>query len=216
MSLDQQQLAEVIAARRHALAPAGTRLVGLTGGVAAGKSTLAAALREPLARVLGGGVEVVGSDGFLQSDQALRARGLLHEKGFPESHDRDAILRFAGRLNSDAREVEVPLYSHATRSVDGARTVALPCTLIVEGVFAFELLRASALPHVGIYLDASEDDLERFYLTRWSHLLADHGDFVRGAWRDVNLPNLRLHISKERAHAELVLHKAADHTITVR
>jgi type I pantothenate kinase len=182
--------------------------------VAAGKSTLAAALREPLARALGSSVEVVGSDGFLHSDALLRERGLLEKKGFPESHDREAMLRFARQLERDVHELEVPLYSHATRSVDGARTVTLPCTLIVEGVYAFELLRASTLPQVRIYLDASEQDLERFFLARWAHLLAERGDYVRGAWRDVNLPNLRLHIAHERARAELVLHKSADHTIT--
>lgn len=208
---------EELAARLASMLPAaGTRLVGLTGSVAAGKSTLAASLREPLSRALAGPVSVVGSDGFLHSDALLRERGIFDKKGFPESHDRDAIARFVALLQSGASDVQVPLYSHAAKGVDGHLTVALPCTLIVEGVFAFELLRASSLPHVGVYLDASEDDLERFFLARWSHLLAERGDYVRAAWRDVNLPNLRRHIGHERARADLVLRKAADHVITLQ
>jgi type I pantothenate kinase len=197
------------------LAGTGTRLVGITGSVAAGKSTLAAALRDPLSRALAGPVAVVGSDGFLHPDEVLRERGLFDKKGFPESHDKAAILRFVAQLESGAGAVEVPLYSHRSGGVDGWLTVSLPCTLIVEGVFAFEVLRASALPHVGVYLDASEHDLEGFYLARWSHLLAERGDYVRAAWRDVNLPNLRLHIAQERARAELVLHKTSDHQLTL-
>jgi type I pantothenate kinase len=198
-----------------ALPGAGTRLVGITGSVAAGKSTLASALIGPLASALAGPVAVVGSDGFLYSDDVLRARGLLDKKGYPETHDHAAIQHFAAQL-ATAKQVEVPVYSHKTKGIDGHLTVMLPCTLVVEGVFAFELLRASALPHVGVYLDASEEDLERFFLARWSHLLAERGEYVRAAWRDVNLPNLRLHIEKERAHAELVLHKASDHQLTMR
>lgn len=191
----------------------GTRLVGITGSVAAGKSTLAAALREPLSRALSGPVAIVGSDGFLYADDLLRERGLLDKKGFPESHDRDAMQRFVGQLESDASQLEVPVYAHESRGVSGHQTLTLPCTLIIEGVFAFELLRASKLPQVGVYLDASEPDLERFFMTRWSHLLADQGDYVRAAWRDVNLPNLRLHIAHERERADLVLHKSSDHEI---
>jgi type I pantothenate kinase len=192
-----------------------TRLVGITGSVAAGKSTLAAALREPLSRALAAPVTVVGSDGFLYADDVLRERGAFDKKGFPESHDRAAILHFVAELEAGAQSIEVPVYSHASRSADARLTVALPCTLIIEGVYAFEVLRASTLPHVGVYLDASEEDLEQFFLTRWSHLLAERGEYVRAAWRDVNLPNLRLHIEKERARADLVLHKAADHQLTL-
>ena len=57
-------------------------LIGVTGGVAAGKSTFAAALADEL-----GSVPVVATDGFLFTNNELAARGLTARKGFPESYD---------------------------------------------------------------------------------------------------------------------------------
>ncbi|HEY5289952.1 MAG TPA: hypothetical protein VIJ59_07950, partial [Caulobacteraceae bacterium] len=37
---------------------------------------------------------------------------------------------------------------------------------------------------------------------------------ARAVWREINLPNLTQHIAPVRAHADLVVAKAADHSIT--
>ncbi len=65
-------------------------VVGLTGGVAAGKSTLAAALAEQLG-AQGLVVDTVSTDGFLRSNADLDAAGLASRKGFPESYDKAAM-----------------------------------------------------------------------------------------------------------------------------
>ena len=70
-------------------------VIGIAGSVAVGKSTTARLLRELLAvwpehpRV-----SLVTTDGFLFPNIELESRGLLHRKGFPESYDRRALLRF--------------------------------------------------------------------------------------------------------------------------
>ena len=64
------------------------RVVGVTGGVAVGKSTLA----EHLAVALD--AAVVATDGFLLDGPTLAERDLGHRKGFPESFDAAALRSF--------------------------------------------------------------------------------------------------------------------------
>ena len=64
-------------------------LIGITGAVAAGKSTFAEQLRD-LLMARGETVEIVSTDGFLMNNAALEAKGLIMRKGFPESYDVDA------------------------------------------------------------------------------------------------------------------------------
>ena len=78
-------LAARISARLHSPGPL---IVGLTGSVAAGKSTLAAALAEALRPQ---SVETASTDGFLLPNATLAERDLLLRKGFPESYDHAAL-----------------------------------------------------------------------------------------------------------------------------
>ena len=68
-------------------------VIGVAGSVAVGKSTTARLLRE-LLRQNGIRADLVTTDGFLLPNAELEARGLLERKGFPESYDRKALLRF--------------------------------------------------------------------------------------------------------------------------
>ena len=76
-------------------------VIGVAGSVAVGKSTTARILRELLARWPGTPrVELVTTDGFLLPNAELERRGLLQRKGFPESYDRRALLRFVAEVKS--------------------------------------------------------------------------------------------------------------------
>ena len=57
-------------------------------------------------------VALVTTDGFLYPNAELERRGLLQRKGFPESYDRRALLRFVVDIKSGKDEVEAPVYSH--------------------------------------------------------------------------------------------------------
>ena len=50
-------------------------------------------------------VALVTTDGFLYPNAELERRGLLHRKGFPESYDRKALLRFVIDIKSGKDEV---------------------------------------------------------------------------------------------------------------
>src|SRR3954452_12129829 len=70
-------------------------VLAVAGSVAVGKSTTARLLQTLLAASPGSPrVDLVTTDGFLLPNAVLESRGLLARKGFPESYDRRALLRF--------------------------------------------------------------------------------------------------------------------------
>src|SRR3954464_8838031 len=70
-------------------------VIGLAGSVAAGKSTTARVLQQMLAHwPQHPNVALVTTDGFLLPNAELERRQILHRKGFPESYDRKALLKF--------------------------------------------------------------------------------------------------------------------------
>lgn len=112
-------------------------VIGVAGSVAVGKSTTARVLREMMSRWENTPrVELITTDGFLFPNKELERRGLSDRKGFPESYDRRALLRFLSEVKSGAPEVRAPIYSHHTYDVvpGAAVTVRRPDVLIVEGL----------------------------------------------------------------------------------
>jgi type I pantothenate kinase len=158
-------------------------VIGIAGSVAVGKSTTARILRELLARWPGmPRVELVTTDGFLLPNEALVQRGLLQRKGFPESYDRRALMRFVADVKSGAPEVRAPVYSHLTYDiVPGAHVVVRrPDVLIVEGLNVLQPARPGADGRQGvavsdffdfsIYVDARTEDVRGWYVERFLRL----------------------------------------------
>lgn len=158
-------------------------IIGIAGSVAVGKSTTARLLRALLARSPGiGTVDLVTTDGFLHPNAELDARGIMKRKGFPESYDVGAILRFLSAIKAGKRRVKAPLYSHLSYDIlkGKAQTVDQPDILIFEGI---NVLQAGKLPKDGqavpvvsdyfdfsIYIDAEEGDLREWYISRFMRL----------------------------------------------
>ena len=70
-------------------------VIGVAGSVAVGKSTTARVLQALLARWPHvPKVDLVTTDGFLYPNAVLEREGLMEKKGFPESYDLPALLRF--------------------------------------------------------------------------------------------------------------------------
>ncbi|WP_392424141.1 type I pantothenate kinase [Barrientosiimonas humi] len=155
-------------------------IIGVAGSVAVGKSTTARVLRELLARWDDTPrVELVTTDGFLFPNAELERRGLLERKGFPESYDRRALVRFVAEVKSGKAEVTAPVYSHLVYDiVPGERTVIRqPDVLIVEGLNVLQQpvvtperrspLAVSDFFDFSIYVDARERDIRRWYVNRF-------------------------------------------------
>lgn len=216
-------------------------VIGVAGSVAVGKSTIARLLRELISRWPDTPrVERVTTDGFLLSTAELSRRGILHRKGFPESYDRRALLRFVSRVKAGAQEVRAPVYSHLSYDrVPGAEIIVRrPDILIVEGLNVLQppapgtALAVSDLFDFTIYVDARTTDIAQWYEDRFLALqrgaftdprsyfhryaTLSHDDAVakaREIWRDINEPNLLENILPTRARASLVLRKASNHAV---
>ena len=158
-------------------------VIGVAGSVAVGKSTTARVLREMLRRwPETPNVELVTTDGFLYPNAELERRGLMQRKGFPESYDRRALLRFVSAVKSGAEEVRAPKYSHLTYDIVPGEEIVVrrPDVLIVEGLNVLAPARVRADGRAGlalsdffdfsIYVDARTSYIEEWYVRRFQKL----------------------------------------------
>jgi type I pantothenate kinase len=158
-------------------------VVGLAGSVAVGKSTTARVLQQMLAHwPANPSVALVTTDGFLYPNAELVRRGLMDRKGFPESYDRRALLRFVMDIKSGRDEVEAPTYSHLVYDVvpDERVVVARPDIVIIEGLNVLQPARDRADGRTGlavsdffdfsVYVDAATADIRTWYVDRFLRL----------------------------------------------
>jgi type I pantothenate kinase len=158
-------------------------VIGIAGSVAVGKSTTARVLKALLSRWPNTPkVELVTTDGFLLPNAELKRLGLMERKGFPESYDGSAIVRFLAAVKSGERNVKAPVYSHLTYDVipDQHVTVDRPDILIFEGLNVLQPGRLArdgrAIAFVSdffdfsIYLDAEEPLMRQWYINRFMRL----------------------------------------------
>ena len=216
-------------------------IIGVAGSVAVGKSTVSRLLKELLSRwPTTPSVSLVTTDGFLYPNSVLEEKGLMARKGFPESYDRLALLKFVADIKSGNDVVKAPLYSHLTYDiVPGAEVIVnSPDVVIVEG------LNVLQPPAIGqevalsdyfdfqIYVDAPTEEIESWYLERFRQLresafrnpesyfhkyaelpLDEALDKAKEIWQTINLPNLLENILSTRSRATLVLQKGVKHRV---
>ena len=155
-------------------------IIGVAGSVAVGKSTTARVLQALLARWSPRPkVDLITTDGFLYPNAVLEREGLMEKKGFPESYDLPALLRFLSELKAGRRPVRAPIYSHLVYDVMPNQWIEIdrPDILIVEGLNVLQTGRlpkdGKAIPFVSdffdfsVYLDADESVLMAWYIDRF-------------------------------------------------
>ncbi len=213
-------------------------IIGVAGSVAVGKSTTARLLQVLLQRWESHPrVDLVTTDGFLLPSAELERRKLMNRKGFPESYDRRALLRFVTDVKSGKPLVKAPVYSHKAYDLmpDEYQSIEKPDILIVEGLNVLQTgptLMVSDLFDFSVYVDAHPTDIEHWYIERFLKLrttafrepgahFAKYADIdeaqaihiAREIWQSINLPNLVENILPTRVRASLVLRKGRDHQV---
>ena len=155
-------------------------IIGIGGSVAVGKSTTARVLQALLQRWTNTPkVDLITTDGFLLPNAVLEREGLMEKKGFPESYDIAALLRFLTDVKAGRRRARAPVYSHLVYDVMPGEAIEIdrPDILVVEGLNVLQPNRppkeGKAIPFVSdffdfsIYIDAEERILERWYVERF-------------------------------------------------
>ena len=220
-------------------------IIGIAGSVACGKSTTARVLKALLARWPDHPhVDLLSTDGFLLPNRVLKDRNLMDRKGFPESFDTNHLLHFLAEVKAGTPNVEAPVYSHFAYDIlpDQKVTIDRPDILIVEGLNVLQPARlpksGSGIPFVSdffdfsIYIDADNQDIQEWYITRFWRLRAtafrdpaayfhkyallneDEVDkTARDIWQSINLKNLNENILPTRQRADLILRKDKTHAV---
>ncbi|MEV0146572.1 MULTISPECIES: type I pantothenate kinase [unclassified Nonomuraea] len=215
-------------------------ILGIAGSVAVGKSTTARLLHTLLARwPEHPHVELITTDSFLYPNAVLESKGIMHRKGFPESYDRRALVRFVAEVKAGTAEVKAPIYSHLEYDIvpSATQSVKSPDILIIEGLNVLQPAPLTSLAvndyfDFSIYVDAKVEDIRTWYVERFHKLrrtafedpksyfrhIAElsHDEatkFAVNVWRDINERNLVENIAPTRGRADLVLHKDADHSV---
>ena len=220
-------------------------VIAVAGSVAVGKSTTARVLQTLMARWPAmPKVDLVTTDGFLLPNAVLEREGLMGRKGFPESYDVQALLRFVSDIKAGEPVVTAPVYSHLVYDVvpNERTTIEKPDIVIVEGLNVLQTgdkpKNGRVTPFVsdfidfGIYLDADEPQINRWYIERFMRLretaFLDPKSYfrkyaqvseeeayhtARKLWNEINLPNLRENVRPTRPRADLILRKGRSHRI---
>jgi len=239
-----QNLHKVSATFLGTLAPKVPYVIGVAGSVAVGKSTFARILQALLARWPDHPkVDLITTDGFLYPNHVLEERDLMNRKGFPESYDTRALLKFLRDLKSGQATVEAPVYSHIVYDIVEGETakVCQPDILILEGLNVLQVGApgndatefVSDYFDFSIYIDALEADIEKWYVDRFlslcdsvfqdpssffrhfAHLSRDEAILVaQSIWESINGLNLKNNIEPTRERASLILRKGNDHRVS--
>ena len=216
-------------------------IIGIAGSVAVGKSTVARLLKELLSRWDGTPrVSLITTDGFLHPNAELERRNIMHRKGFPESYDRLALLKFVADVKSGAEVVEAPVYSHLVYDIVENERIRIesPDVLIVEGLnvlqppAAGQEVALSDYFDFTVYVDAEVENISAWFLGRFEKLresaFTDPASYfhryaempyedalarANEIWRTINLPNLLENIQPTRSRAKLVLKKGKQHAV---
>ena len=215
-------------------------IIGVSGGVAAGKSTIARLLLELLKKENPTWkVDLITTAGYILPKQQLLEQNIMSKKGFPESYETKTLIQHLKAIKA-GEKVATYTYSHLTydRLVEQFHYIHQPDILIIEGVNIFQVhSQASELVtdyiDYKIYLDVALEVMKKWYIERFLKLqqsafqkpeshFYQYKDLTeteaiaiaKQLWTNVNEPNILHNIYPTKNRADLVLHKAENHTIT--
>ena len=222
-------------------------IIGIAGSVSVGKSTSARVLQALLSRWKENNqIALVTTDGFLYPNAILEEKNLMSKKGFPESYDIHQLLQFVSDIKSGKTEVIAPKYSHLSYDILKDEQIVIspqPDILILEGLNVLQNrmdypqrnkpeVFVSDFLDFSIYVDAEENYLEEWFLTRFTKFREtafndpksyfypvtkipeqEAKAMALNVWKEINSKNLHKNILPTRERAHLILHKGENHLV---
>ena len=163
---------EIVMRLRQQAEPFSRFMVGIAGPPAAGKSTIAAQLRNELVKA-GESAIVVPMDGFHFDDAILNARGHRPLKGAPYTFDVGGFEVLLKRIKARESDIAIPVFD---RSMELSRNAADIVTdeakfILVEGNYLLLKTapwdRLKPLFDFTLYIEVPEAELVRRLMQRW-------------------------------------------------
>lgn len=155
-------------------------IIGVSGSVAVGKSTISRLLQTLLSRwPAHREVAIVTTDGFIYPNAVLEERGLMARKGFPESYDVGRLVGLLADIKAGKSGLKVPQYSHAYYDIlpDTFEHLGSPDIVIVEGLNVLQVGASSNHDHpqvfvsdyfdFSIYVDADPEVIAQWFIDRF-------------------------------------------------
>lgn len=205
-------------------------ILGITGSVASGKSTLAKQICERLS-CQNVKAEYISTDSFLMSNAQLEAQGMTNEKGFPKTFYFDEMVETIKQIKK-GKSVEIPIYDHGKYDILPNQYQKIePCSMvIIEGLNVLQNNPDKTKPNLrelldlSVFIDVNERLLNEWFISRAFKLreqvfqdkesffhnltsLSDEEftDFLNEVWDTINGPNFIENILYTSYYADVIL-----------
>lgn len=217
-------------------------LIGITGSVSVGKSTISNIIKKLVTSPpINLSAQVISTDNFLFPNSQLQKNQILHRKGFPESFDHAAIIKFLSGISEGKPNSIIPIYSHETYDIDGTSRYEVTDLIIIEGVNILQnpIEKNDRGPSIrefldfSIFIDADESEIAQWYegrFLKYCSLAEDNTNsffsqfknlnmeerkkLASEIWKSVNKPNLDKYIYPSKEYADLIIKKGNDHLVS--
>jgi len=217
-------------------------LIGIAGSVSVGKSTISNIIKKlvtsPPINLSG---QVISTDNFLFPNLQLQKDQILHRKGFPESFDHAAIIKFLSGIREGKPNSIIPIYSHETYDIEGTSNFEVTDLIIIEGVNILqnpperkgEDQSIRDFLDFSIFIDADESEITQWYEDRFLRYctlaedntksffsqfknlnMEERKKLASEIWNSVNKPNLDSYIYPSKKYADLIIKKGNDHLVS--
>ena len=217
-------------------------LIGITGSVSVGKSTISNIIKKlainPPTNL---SAQVISTDNFLFPNSQLQKNQILHRKGFPESFDHAAIIKFLSGITEGKPNSIIPIYSHESYDIEGTSRSEITDLIIIEGVNILQnpIEKNDRGPSIrefldfSIFIDADESEITQWYEDRFLKYCSLAEDNTKSffsqfktlnmeerkklaseIWKSVNKPNLDKYIYPSKEYADLIIKKGNDHLVS--
>ena len=217
-------------------------LIGITGSVSVGKSTISNIIKKLVTSPpINLSAQVISTDNFLFPNSQLQKDQILHRKGFPESFDHVAIIKFLSEISEGKPNSIIPIYSHETYDIEGTSHSEVTDLIIIEGVNILQnpIGKDNQDPRIrdfldfSIFIDADESEITQWYEDRFLRYcslaedntksffsqfknlnLEERKKLASEIWKSVNKPNLDSYIYPSKEYADLIIKKGNGHLVS--